>query len=84
MSILDGIKKVGAIAQNALGNLSTKDVVATIIAPVPYVFYKGTKFAIESLSSEDESKAAPALAGIYGSYVKGEKSEDETIRLSGI
>ena len=81
MSILDGIKKVGAIAQNALGNLSTKDVVATIIAPLPYVLYKGTKFAIESLSSEDESKAAPALAGLYGSYAKGEKSEDETIRL---
>ena len=73
-------KKVGETAQNVVRNLDARDVLGLVTAPVPYVLYKGTKFAIESLSYEDESKAAPVLAGLYNSYISGEKSEDETIQ----
>jgi hypothetical protein len=75
----EGFRKAGELVSDVVTKPSLGNVVA-VVAPVPYVLYKGTRFTIESLSSEDESQAAPMLAGLYDNYINKKISEEEMVR----
>lgn len=78
---LSNLRNVGEFAKKVINEIDTKDVVAAIVAPLPFVSYKGIKYTLEFLTSDDESKAAPILAGLYNDYINGKTPEDETVRL---